>query len=168
MLLSDEEASRDGLERAVNKLASEILPRDTFIFFAAAHGISENGRFYLIPQDYQGGADALASNAISQDRLQDWFANRIKAKRAVILLDTCESGALVAGHLRSRADAPASEAAIGRLHEATGRPVLTAAALGQEAWEGVIALTGTGAGSLRGLSSMPCATVITTMMARST
>jgi uncharacterized caspase-like protein len=141
-LLSDEKASRDGVEHAVDKLATEVLPRDTFVFFAAAHGISESGRFYLIPQDYQGGPDALARNAIGQDRLQDWFANRIKAKKGLILLDTCESGALVAGHLRSRADAPASEAAIGRLHEATGRPVLTAAALGQEAWEGVIAQTG--------------------------
>src|SRR5207244_603069 len=52
------------------------------------------------------------------------------------------SGALVAGHLISRTDSPASEAGVGRLHEATGRPVLTAAALGQEAWEGVIAETG--------------------------
>jgi hypothetical protein len=32
---------------------------------------------------------------IDQERLQDWFANRIKARRGLILLDTCESGALV-------------------------------------------------------------------------
>ena len=138
-LISNEEATREGVERAVNKLAAEIHPRDTFIFFAAGHGISEDGHFYLIPQDYQGGPGALARNAIDQDRLQDWFANRIKAKKAVILLDTCESGALVAGHMRSRTD---SDAAVGRLHEATGRPVLTAAALGQKAYEGVIAETG--------------------------
>ena len=141
-LISDEKATQEGVELAINKLATETYPRDTFILFAAAHGISENGRFYLIPQDYQGGPNALARNAIDQDRLQDWLANRIKAKRAIILLDTCESGALVAGHMRSRTNSPASEAAMGRLHEATGRPVLTAAALGQEAWEGVIAHTG--------------------------
>ena len=65
---------------------------------------SENGRFYLIPQDYQGGANpaALAARAIDQDRLQDWLANRIKAKRAIILLDTCESGRWSAG-MRARA-----------------------------------------------------------------
>jgi hypothetical protein len=54
----------------------------------------------------------------------------------LILLDTCESGALTQGYTRSRIDAPASEAAIGRLHEATGRPVLTAAAEGKPAFEG--------------------------------
>ena len=114
-----------------------IRPRDTFVLFAAAHGFSLGGRFYLIPQDYPGGieAETLKSHAIGQERLQDWIANRIKAKKAIILLDTCESGALTQGYSRSRVDRPASEAAIGRLHEATGRPVLTAAAEGQEALE---------------------------------
>jgi hypothetical protein len=102
------------------------------------------GRFYLIPQDYQGGInpEALATRAVGQDQLQDWLANRIKAKRALILLDTCEWGALIAGYARSRTDVPASEAAVGRLHEATGRPVLTAAALGQSAHEGEVGAFG--------------------------
>jgi hypothetical protein len=34
--------------------------------------------------------------------LQDWIANRVKAKKAVILLDTCESGALAGGYTNSR------------------------------------------------------------------
>jgi uncharacterized caspase-like protein len=80
--------------------------------------------------------EPLADKAIGQNQLQDWVANRIKARKALILLDTCESGALVAGYTKSRVDTPASEAAIGRLHEATGRPVLTAAASGKVALEG--------------------------------
>ena len=132
----DGDATLDGLERAINQLAAQTHPRDTFVLFAAAHGISEGGRFYLIPQDFQGGPGALAEKAVGQARLQDWIANRIKAKRALILLDTCESGAVVGGHTRSRTDVPDSEAAIGRLHEATGRPVLTAAAEGKPAFEG--------------------------------
>jgi WD40 repeat protein len=134
----DEEATAAGLERIVQDISAEINPRDTFVLFAAAHGYSNNGRFYLLPQDYQGGPDpaALSSRAIGQERLQDWIANRIKAKRAIILLDTCESGALTNGYAHSRIDGPASEAAVGRLHEATGRPVLTAAAAGENAHEG--------------------------------
>jgi hypothetical protein len=140
----DTEATADGLDAIMSKMAAGIHPRDTFVFFAAAHGYSHEGRFYLIPQDYQGGnnPEALATRAIDQTRLQDWIANRIKAKKAVILLDTCESGALTNGYAHSRIDAPASEAGVGRLHEATGRPVLTAAAAGQFAHEGVIAGTG--------------------------
>jgi uncharacterized caspase-like protein len=134
----DEEATASGLERIVQEISANINPRDTFVLFAAAHGYSNNGRFYLLPQDYQGGTDpgALTSRAIGQERLQDWIANRIKARRAIILLDTCESGALTNGYGHSRIDAPASEAAVGRLHEATGRPVLTAAAAGKPAFEG--------------------------------
>ena len=84
----------------------------------------------------------MAQRAIGQDRLQVWLANRIKAKKAIVLLDTCESGALIAGHLRSRTDAAASEGTVGRMHEATGRPVLTAAAIGQDAIEGQITPAG--------------------------
>jgi WD40 repeat protein len=143
-LVLNEDATKAKLERTVKNLASTINARDTFILFAAGHGISNSGRFYMIPQDYSGGANpnALAAKAIGQDRIQDWLSNRIKARNAVILLDTCESGALVAGHLRSRADNAASEAGVGRLHEATGRPVLTAAALGQFAYEGLVARSG--------------------------
>jgi uncharacterized caspase-like protein len=134
----DRQASRANLDAVIDQVATAVQPRDTFILFAAAHGKSEAGRFYLIPQDYDGGPDptALANRAIDQATLQDWLANRIKAKRVVVLLDTCESGALVGGYLRSRIDLPASEAALGRLHEAIGRPVLTAAAEGKPAFEG--------------------------------
>lgn len=136
-LVLNGDATRDNLERVVDKLAGQIHPRDTFVLYVAAHGASEDGRFYIVPSDFQSGPGALAASAIGQDRLQDWFANRIKARRAVILLDTCESGALVAGFQRSRTDVAASDAGIGRLHEATGRPVLTAAASGQAAKEGI-------------------------------
>ena len=135
-LALDGDATAHNLERIVDRLAGEVHARDTVMLFAVAHGISENGRFYLIPQDYQGGPDSLAQRAIGQDRLQDWIVNRLKARKVLILLDTCELGALVSGSGRSRTDVPASEAAIGRLHEATGRPVLTAAAEGKPAFEG--------------------------------
>ena len=126
------------LDETFRKLASEISPRDTFVFYAAAHGYTAGGNYYMIPQDYQGGPnpDALKTHAIGQERLQDWIANRIKAKKALILLDTCESGALTGGYTKSRTEGPVSEAAVGRLHEATGRPVLTAASGGKSAYEG--------------------------------
>ena len=136
------EATRANLERVIDGIAAGIHRRDTFILFASGHGTSSKGRFYLIPQDYKSGAASLADGAIGQDQLQDWLANRIKARKAIILLDTCQSGALVAGHGRSRVDGPASEAGVGRLHEATGRPVLTAAAAGKDAIEGVLGANG--------------------------
>ena len=137
-LALDEDATAAKLDETFRKLASEISPRDTFVFYAAAHGYTVGGNYYMIPQDYQGGPNprALKLRAIGQDRIQDWIANRIKAKKAIILLDTCESGALTSGYAKSRTEGPVSEAAMGRLHEATGRPVLTAASGGKSAYEG--------------------------------
>jgi hypothetical protein len=133
----DEEATATGLDAVVNEMTPDIKPGDTFVFYAATHGYSHRGRFYLIPQDYQGGPapEALAANAIDQLKIQDWITNRIMARKVLILLDSCESGALTAGYHRSRFDSSVTDAAIGRLHEATGRPVLTAAGLGQSALE---------------------------------
>jgi hypothetical protein len=141
-LVLGKDATRANLERTIDRISAEIQPRDTFILFASGHGASWKGRFYLIPQDHRGGWANMSERAIGQDQLQDWLANRIKAKRVLILLDTCESGALIAGHARSRTEAPATEAAVGRLHEATGRPVLTGAAVGQSAHEGEIGASG--------------------------
>ena len=140
VVLPNAKATREGIAAEIARMEYDIHPRDTFILFAAGHGISRDGRFYLIPHGYIGGAHRkmLERGAIGQDELQDWLANRIKAKRALVLLDTCESGALVSGHMRSRSDAAASEAGLGRLHEATGRPILTAAAMDQSAIEGII------------------------------
>jgi hypothetical protein len=116
----------------------------------------------LILQDYQSGPPGtLARSAIGQNDLQDWLANRIKAKKAIILLDTCESGALISGHKRS----PASEATVVQLHEATGRAVLTATAAGQKAGEGVIAGSREGMATSPGPCSTHCATAIPTATA---
>ena len=140
-LALDAEATMAGLDEKIGRIAAKAAPHDTFILYAAGHGFSTGGRFYLIPQDYKGEgtsiAQALGTRAIGQDKLQDWLTNRIKTKKALVLLDTCASGALVADYSASRVDLPASESAIGRLHEATGRPVLTAAAAGKLAVEGV-------------------------------
>ena len=132
----DADATAEKLERVITEVGARMHPRDAFIFFAAAHGKSENGRFHLIPQDYRSAPGRpWTAGTIGQEQLQDWFANRIRARRGVVLLDTCESGALVAGRA-SGVDAANSEAALGRLNEATGRPVLTAAAADQVALEG--------------------------------
>ena len=48
----------------------DIQPRDTFVLFAAARGTTFNGRFYLIPQDYDGGTnpDSLQQRAMPPPR----------------------------------------------------------------------------------------------------
>ena len=48
------EATIATLEKIIAEMAIEIQPRDTFVFFAAGHGYSHQGRFYLIPAGLSG------------------------------------------------------------------------------------------------------------------
>ena len=76
-LSSNGDATAERLDHIISEVGAKTHPRDTFIFLAAAHGKSENGRFHLIPQDYRSDTPGtLADKTIGQDKLQDWFANR--------------------------------------------------------------------------------------------
>jgi len=68
--------------------------------------------------------------------LKDWVVNRIKAKKAILLLDTCESGSLTTVQLASARGGFEQKSAVGRLIQATGRTTLTAALENQPALEG--------------------------------
>ena len=115
-------------------LAAKVRPRDVFVFFAAGHGKTLDGRYYFIPHDLRYHTDqSLMRDAIGQDKLQAWFA-RILAKKAVLMFDTCEAGSLTErGKTRGGLE---QKAALGRLIQATGRATLTASTATQEAYEG--------------------------------
>ena len=139
----DKDATAQHLDQIFDDLKAKIRPRDVFVFYAAGHGVTDDGRYFFIPQDfkYQVGesfAKNLTVGAIGQDQLQKWFAE-IPAKKSVLIFDTCESGTLTGGQqvaLNTRGEGLAQLAAVGRLIQATGRTTLTAAMDDQSALEG--------------------------------
>ncbi len=141
----DQNATAQHLGQIFQDLKSKIRPRDVFVFYAAGHGVTADGRYYFIPQDfkYQVGQSFdqnLIERAIGQDQLQKWFAE-IRARKSVLIFDTCESGTLTNGeqialNTRSLGAEEAQVAAVGRLIQATGRTTLTAAMDDQSALEG--------------------------------
>jgi uncharacterized caspase-like protein len=130
----DGDVTAANLDHVFTDLAGKVRPRDVFVFFAAGHGKTLDGRYYFIPYDLRYQTDqSLVRDAIGQDKLQGWFA-RIQAKKAVLMFDTCEAGSLTQrvvtrGGLEHKA-------ALGRLIQATGRATLTASSATQEAFEG--------------------------------
>jgi hypothetical protein len=130
----DQDATATRLDDVFTDLAAKIRPRDLFVFFAAGHGKTLDGRYYFIPYDLRYQTEkSLVRDAIGQEKLQSWFA-RIQAKKAVLMFDTCEAGSLTEraptrGGLEQKA-------ALGRLIQATGRATLTASSATQEAYEG--------------------------------
>ncbi|HVC60210.1 MAG TPA: caspase family protein [Acetobacteraceae bacterium] len=124
-LLTDAQATKAGILAAFNRLAGEIRPDDTFLFYVASHGVvlHGDGRFLLIPQDVADVTswDAIARQAIDETTLIGALS-RIRARDALLFLDTCHSGAVTADALAN----------VG--HE-TGRYVLAASSSVQEAMD---------------------------------
>ena len=119
-----------------SELSQKIRPRDVFVFYAAGHGATRDGRYYFIPQEFKYQTEqSFSESAIGQDRLQAWFA-KIPAKKSILIFDTCESGSLTGVQLASLRGGFEQLGAVGRLIQATGRTTLTAALENQSAMEG--------------------------------
>lgn len=122
-LLLDGQATKAGILAAFARLAGEVRPNDTFLFYAATHGLrdEETNRFLLVPADINSIADwkTIAAQSIGESELVAAFA-RIQARDALLFLDTCHSGGVTLDNLAN-------------LGHETGRYLLTASTSVQEA-----------------------------------
>ncbi|MGH6931315.1 MAG: caspase family protein [Dongiaceae bacterium] len=138
MSVLDKIVTAVNLDKVLTDLATNIRPRDVFVFFAAGHGVTRDGRYYYIPQDFRYDTEAsIKERAIGQDKWQTWLA-KIPAHKSILMFDTCESGTLTGGEQLAFNTRGGHEqmAAVGRLIQATGRSVLTASTGDQPAHEG--------------------------------
>ena len=132
--LFDEQATMAELEAAFARVASQISTNDIFVLYLAGHGITSDGRYHFIPQDFRyTNQDAVRQQAITQDHLQRWLA-AVPARKSVILIDTCESGSFSQSLAVMRG--MVEKTAIDRLSRATGRATIVAATDTQPAMEG--------------------------------
>lgn len=130
----DDKATLEGIGAAFEKLGRVIRTQDVFVFYVAGHGVSRQGRYHLLPFDFRYRSDAsIAAEGIGQDRIQRWLAS-IPARKSIVFLDTCNSGAFTAGQAAARGIA--EKVAIDRLTRATGRAIIVAAKDDQPALEG--------------------------------
>lgn len=90
VVLTDENATRESLLKALDDIAKDSTPDDLFVFFIAGHGDTLDGRAYVALSDFrkdQEQATSLPWTAINE-RL-----GRIKARSKVAFVDTCRAGA---------------------------------------------------------------------------
>jgi WD40 repeat protein len=132
--LFDEQATTAELETAFARVASQISTNDIFVLYLAGHGVTSDGRYHFIPQEFRyTNQDAVRQQAITQDHLQRWLA-AVPARKSVILIDTCESGSFSQSLAVMRG--MVEKTAIDRLSRATGRATIVAATDTQPAMEG--------------------------------
>lgn len=132
--LLDQQVTKANLDAAFTDLGTKVKSQDVFLFFLAGHGKTIEGKYYFIPQDFRfEGDDPIRKSGIDQDRWQEWAA-RVKAKKSVMIYDTCESGSITGS--RSVDAAMAQTAAVERLTRAMGRTILSASTDDAPALEG--------------------------------
>ena len=93
---SQDTPTRVNMLRALNSWLSQAKPEDTVLFFFSGHGATDDkNRNYLLPVDVQ--ADLLEDTAIPMRRINEILndRDRIAAKKVIVVLDSCHSGAKV-------------------------------------------------------------------------
>jgi hypothetical protein len=137
-LLTDQDATRDGIADAFHDLASIVRPNDVFVLYLSGHGFAEDGRYHFIPQELRyTNREAVLAGSLDEEALTTLLA-QIKAQKSLVILDTCYAGAFDAPQqfalLASRG--LEEKAAIDRLMRATGRAFLAASTDVDLAFEG--------------------------------
>jgi hypothetical protein len=90
-VLTDAEATRDGILREFARLQKEARPQDALILFIASHGVINAGAYAIVTHDYAG--TLIPSATIAADELIE-ASKRIAAQRQLMILDTCHAGGL--------------------------------------------------------------------------
>ncbi|GAK56105.1 WD-40 repeat protein [Candidatus Vecturithrix granuli] len=86
--LYDREATQKNILQAIEWVNQSATPNDVVIIFVAAHGINDQGRYYILPAD--GLVEDLAQTAVSWPDFADILGNL--PARVLLFLDTCHSG----------------------------------------------------------------------------
>ncbi|MBZ5726889.1 MAG: caspase family protein [Acidobacteriia bacterium] len=128
--LYDDKATRASIEKTIAEAASHIQPSDVFVLYLAGHGTAIEGQYYFIPWEVRYTSEsALRQQSLDEESLRKLLA-QIPAKKTLLILDTCNSGAYSSGR------GPGEKTAVDRLAKITGRAVLAASASDQMALEG--------------------------------
>jgi uncharacterized caspase-like protein len=158
--LANDKATLEGIREGLGRLRVDAQPDDLVVVYLSSHGsprdIDPNGVSYVVVHDTNlDDAATLYATSLQMIDLVQQINREIKARRVVLVLDTCFSGdaltSLQAGAggsaargfsasvpLDKSAEAPsppAFSAAFQNLTIGYGRAVITASRANQESWE---------------------------------
>jgi uncharacterized caspase-like protein len=135
-LTTMEETTSENITKHLNKMQA-LNPDDLFVLYVASHGTVDEGEYFMITSNVGSTrTEKLRADAISQALLKELIAN-IPTTKKVIVLDTCNAGAMgdaiqVAMLTRGMNE----DTAIKILSRAVGSTILSASTSAQEAAEG--------------------------------
>lgn len=117
ILLTDMQATREGIQREMERLAARSNDQATVFFYLSAHGAQvtqgAHAGEYLLPVDTEcTSSERLAATAISSQTLTTAL-RAIPARKMVVVFDCCHAGGLGPGlGIAKSLDAPQPDSAI--------------------------------------------------------
>ena len=135
-LTGRETTTRESIVGAL-KACRNLRPDDVFVFYIASHGTVDDGEYFLITSNVGSlRTERLKTDAIAQNELKELIAN-IPATKKLILIDTCNAGALGDAIQTAMLTRGMSEdTALKILSRSVGSTILSASTSVQEAIEG--------------------------------
>lgn len=126
--LYDEQATRAEIEKAFDKIASQITSReDTIVIYLSGHGENHDNIYYFIPQNSL--INDYMQTALSQKQLGEKLALLSdKVNNVLIFLDSCHSGA----YNVQNSDSAQQAESLSKARESFGELLMIAAASASE------------------------------------
>ena len=135
-LSSKEETTRENILKELKSMQS-LNPDDLFVLYVASHGTVDDGEYFLITSNVGSTrTEKLKTDAIGQSVFKELVGN-IPATKKLIIIDTCNAGALgEAIQVAMLTRGMSEDTAMKILSRAVGSTILSAATSMQEALEG--------------------------------
>jgi len=135
-LSSKEETTRENILKELKSMQS-LNPDDLFVLYVASHGTVDDGEYFLITSNVGSTrTEKLKTDAIGQSVFKELVGN-IPATKKLIIIDTCNAGALgEAIQMAMLTRGMSEDTAMKILSRAVGSTILSAATSMQEALEG--------------------------------
>jgi hypothetical protein len=135
-LSSKEETTRENILKELKAMQS-LNPDDLFVLYVASHGTVDDGEYFLITSNVGSTrTEKLKTDAIGQTIFKELVGN-IPATKKLIIIDTCNAGALgEAIQVAMLTRGMSEDTAMKILSRAVGSTILSASTSMQEALEG--------------------------------
>jgi len=125
--LTDEKATRKGIEQAFQDFSGKIKVSDVFILYFAGHGKAFGGEYHFIPWEavYES-SETLKNASVSHTLIKRLLLKHAPALKSLIILDTCASG------LTAETRGMAEKTSIERLKRDVGKSIIAASSPEQQ------------------------------------
>lgn len=131
-VLKDAAATKHGIRDAIAGAAARMQANDFLVFYFSGHGGRDATHDFICPQDT---LRASFTNDLTDTELMTWLSAMPDPAQAVVILDTCYSGAFIDGTDAKAAFRNPSADPSFRSLTRIGCTVMTASARDQYSWE---------------------------------